>query len=209
MLKSLLPSIALGGALLALAPAASAFQIDYENTYTNNWQEISSTYGSVPGLANVSYNDAQRGVNSFRYWSGNYSGSAAAFAGNADAGSLGQITLTPAAGYAITLNTFFLGSYANANRATSYYVDNLSTLGVDQTSGPITIGSAGLQVSPQLTSSQAIVIGFGPNAYNVGINHINFSVTAVPEPETYAMLLAGLGFIGAFARRRKQRDSLA
>ncbi|MDR0701980.1 MAG: FxDxF family PEP-CTERM protein [Azoarcus sp.] len=28
------------------------------------------------------------------------------------------------------------------------------------------------------------------------------SVTAVPEPETYAMLLAGLGLVGAVARRR-------
>lgn len=31
----------------------------------------------------------------------------------------------------------------------------------------------------------------------------NFSVSAVPEPETYAMLLAGLGLIGFSARRRK------
>ena len=30
-------------------------------------------------------------------------------------------------------------------------------------------------------------------------------VTAVPEPETYAMLLAGLGLIGGIARRRKAR----
>ena len=30
------------------------------------------------------------------------------------------------------------------------------------------------------------------------------TVTPVPEPETYAMLLAGLGVMGAIARRRKQ-----
>jgi hypothetical protein len=29
--------------------------------------------------------------------------------------------------------------------------------------------------------------------------------TSVPEPETYAMLLAGLGLMGFVARRRKQR----
>jgi len=31
----------------------------------------------------------------------------------------------------------------------------------------------------------------------------NFSVTAVPEPETYAMLLAGLGMVGVMVRRRR------
>ncbi|MDP1573390.1 MAG: FxDxF family PEP-CTERM protein [Coxiellaceae bacterium] len=29
-------------------------------------------------------------------------------------------------------------------------------------------------------------------------------VSAVPEPETYAMLLAGLGLLGFMARRRKE-----
>jgi hypothetical protein len=31
------------------------------------------------------------------------------------------------------------------------------------------------------------------------------TVTAVPEPETYAMLMAGLGILGAVARRRRQQ----
>jgi hypothetical protein len=33
----------------------------------------------------------------------------------------------------------------------------------------------------------------------------NSPIAAVPEPETYAMLLAGLGLMGAFVRRRKQK----
>jgi hypothetical protein len=32
---------------------------------------------------------------------------------------------------------------------------------------------------------------------------ISYNTTAVPEPETYAMLLAGLGIVGAVARRRR------
>jgi hypothetical protein len=34
-------------------------------------------------------------------------------------------------------------------------------------------------------------------------------VSAVPEPETYAMLLAGLGLMGGIARRRKQKRANA
>lgn len=37
---------------------------------------------------------------------------------------------------------------------------------------------------------------------NTGSFSVN--VTAVPEPETYAMLLVGLGFMATIARRRKQ-----
>jgi hypothetical protein len=33
-----------------------------------------------------------------------------------------------------------------------------------------------------------------------------FQVAAVPEPETYAMLLAGLGLLGFTAYRRKSLD---
>jgi hypothetical protein len=40
---------------------------------------------------------------------------------------------------------------------------------------------------------------------SLGTSLDNISVTAVPEPETYAMMLAGLGLVGFAARRRKQK----
>jgi hypothetical protein len=36
--------------------------------------------------------------------------------------------------------------------------------------------------------------------------HGSFSTSPVPEPETYAMLMAGLGLMGFVARRRKRQD---
>lgn len=44
---------------------------------------------------------------------------------------------------------------------------------------------------------------------NVGIvlDNVNVLVSAVPEPETYAMLLAGLGLMGTIARRRKAKQA--
>ena len=60
------------------------------------------------------------------------------------------------------------------------------------------------------TGSHALVT----HSLNSGIDgQYNFSVRngtvipAVPEPETYAMLLAGLGVMGAMARRRRARQA--
>jgi PEP-CTERM motif len=58
--------------------------------------------------------------------------------------------------------------------------------------GPSSAGSYWLAVS-------GIASGSAGAAYAGSI-----SVTAVPEPETYAMLLAGLGLMGAIARRRNK-----
>jgi hypothetical protein len=39
-------------------------------------------------------------------------------------------------------------------------------------------------------------------AFNSTIGGVNFTVTAVPEASTLAMLMAGLGLVGLLARRR-------
>lgn len=45
----------------------------------------------------------------------------------------------------------------------------------------------------------------GGNPSGLRIEFLNSNVAAVPEPETYAMLLGGLALVGAIARRRKQQ----
>ena len=51
-----------------------------------------------------------------------------------------------------------------------------------------------------------------PNKAFVNIQHPNsgvdrtIQISAVPEPETYAMLLAGLGLVGTMIRRRRNKD---
>lgn len=54
------------------------------------------------------------------------------------------------------------------------------------------------------TADLVQVIYPGGDNYNPAELHANWQITAVPEPETYAMLLAGLGALGFAARRRKQ-----
>lgn len=56
----------------------------------------------------------------------------------------------------------------------------------------------------QAVSAQSTLhfAGGQESAYGVALD--NISVTAVPEPETFAMLLAGLGVVGAVARRKRK-----
>ena len=50
-------------------------------------------------------------------------------------------------------------------------------------------------------------INFGGTASQTAYDNITFgsSVPAIPEPETYALMLAGLGLVGFMARRRKAK----
>ena len=69
---------------------------------------------------------------------------------------------------------------------------------------------------------QRITVGEGPSAKQfdfwindfsvtpgrtVGVTGSILAFTAVPEPDTYAMMLAGLGLMGFIARRRKQKTA--
>jgi hypothetical protein len=52
-------------------------------------------------------------------------------------------------------------------------------------------------------------IGTGPAGENwfagrINIDDVNLAVAAVPEPESYAMMLAGLGVVGGVVRRRRR-----
>ena len=72
------------------------------------------------------------------------------------------------------------------------------------------------ETNPYTLSGAVIDYGNGDNTIGLGYKFGNmannqqiaigydYTVAAVPEPATYGMLLAGLGAIGALARRRKQ-----
>ena len=55
------------------------------------------------------------------------------------------------------------------------------------------------------TASTTTLSFLSNTAGNAGPALDNISVTAVPEPESYAMFLAGLGIMGAVARRRSKK----
>ena len=71
--------------------------------------------------------------------------------------------------------------------------------GIDQFE--ITTGSDYMNLAPQGSV-------FDGSAPHWALDNVDMQVSAVPEPETYAMMLAGLGLLGFAARRRKARQSV-
>jgi len=74
---------------------------------------------------------------------------------------------------------------------------------------PFTIGNSlvGLIIP---TGATQLLMGFNDGWYTdngSGLNMNVAEVASIPEPETYAMMLAGLGLLAFAARRRKQNDA--
>lgn len=70
-------------------------------------------------------------------------------------------------------------------------------------SGNLTAGSHDVMVvvANDFTGSYRGTLYFNPNTLDVG----SLTAAPVPEPESYAMMLAGLGALGFMARRRREK----
>jgi hypothetical protein len=141
--------------------------------------------------------------------------------GNANAYWVFEIpsTLTTASGSAVNLiNTgatagifWDVGSSATLGTTTSFEGNILASADITLNTGA-TMGCGGAYAHTGAVTLGANTIGTGcmggltvaaPGAVATALPFA--SLSAVPEPETYAMLLAGLGLLGFFVRRRKQK----
>jgi hypothetical protein len=180
-----------------------------------NGAEIRQKFGDTTGL-NVVYNDSSSG--SMRFWADGYSGLQGVAYGAS--GLPASIWLKPEDGYKVTLKGFSLGAWNATSRASSYRIlDGRGSLLFD--SGSITVsGSTPTVVSGSWKGRKGIVIDFGPDAYNVGIDLITYKLKApdlvpvaqqaatfagsavVPLPAGLPLLAGALGLLG-FVRRRR------
>lgn len=168
-----------------------------------NYDSILQSYGDVAGQLDVQYDSDinNPGVSPFRYWVDQYSGLFDVAFG--EVGATVEIYLQPLSGYQVTLLGFDIGSYPNSDG-----LSQVTLLGGDGSAifstGPTTIfGNAPTHFAPGLTRTDGFRIQFGPDAFDVGIDNINFEVTPVPEPSTWAMMILGFGAAGSMIRRRR------
>ncbi|MDT7519546.1 FxDxF family PEP-CTERM protein [Rhodoferax sp. TBRC 17660] len=70
------------------------------------------------------------------------------------------------------------------------------------------VSNTGLGGTPTLSfDADNLYVNWQGQSFNGGDVVFSVNVAPVPEPETYAMMLAGLGLLGAAARHRKQKQA--
>lgn len=220
-------AIATAAAVICCGTSAFAASINYDDLTFGDGQQLPAGYGST---AEVSV--THRSVTSFtpfgaastpnggtvHLWNASYNDlfEVAWFSGS-DAGSRGDIALLPASahGRPIELLSLDLGAYPNAQLTTSLHIFNgdysieflaLDNILIGQDSGFNPQGAVGNEHSHfdlGFVSLNGFHIQFGPSAFNVGIDNIEFDVgapTAVAEPMSLALF--SLGLLGLGFRRR-------
>jgi hypothetical protein len=66
--------------------------------------------------------------------------------------------------------------------------------------GVFALGAGSYRIGGQLAQS----VMFDGVALNATVGAVSLTVTAIPEPQTWALLAAGLGIVGSVARRRQR-----
>ena len=184
-------ALAIGIAFSAVSAQADTF-VENFNTSFPTWE--SGWLGTNSNLSNVYGVGQDRGNNPDGLWIGKT-----------------NIAFNQTFGASITTLDFDVASWINGT-ISAYNSSNslISTQAFSANYGAYSLPGTYQHFSFASNSGiSSFTFNGGDVLGNISIDNVQVStVSAVPEPETYAMLIAGLGVMGAIARRRKQKASV-
>lgn len=158
-------------------------------------------YSTRSGPGNTSATD-----NNLYYWSGGYGDLTDVIWGSDnDLTGSPEIRFIASAGQLITLNSFDMAGWFGHYRSSARVYDLAYNLLFD--TGAVFAPSQGhLTFAPGVSNAGGLILQWGPSGYNAGLDNISFSFAgggAVPEPATWALMILGIGAVGASLRRRQ------
>lgn len=226
-MRSLVYGVATLGAALAAMPA-SAVLLDFSGAICGesgreacgNGTFIGQRYGDRIQV-DVSHRtiDVRTGeaVESLRYWGRQFGDLSGVIFGGYDSFNYrSEITFTAAPGYGVSLVSFDAACYRSRSscQTINYNIDSLT--GFDIAAGSAALPKLGhTQVTINSLFYTGITLGWGVTGFDVGLDNVLFLVKrvpdgalqgsplAVPEPTTWAMMIAGFGLVGGAVRRRR------
>jgi hypothetical protein len=203
----------------AIASSAAAAVINFANLPPfANYADIPVGYGSTAQVA-VSYrsfnNDAgyTTSANNVELWNAGYSNlPAAVFAQTNGLGA--EIRLIPVAGFAVSLQSFLLGSYQADAQGVGPNRTAVLLRVIDTGTGSVLWNDNGRVINstqnlfPNVASSNGLAVQWGFD-WNIGLNNLTFDArstgpgtTVIPLPPALALFLAGAGLLGWSSRKR-------
>ena len=206
--------MAAGAGSVTAAPAPPA----PVNLITNgNFETTATSYGTATGR---SYRTVAAGDPFITGWTvggtsvdvikngyGAISGNSIDLLGSPGPGSISQ-SFTALANHRYELDfDYFRNGLTSATNYAFTVLFGGTTYAYSAANLPTTMHSTLLFDTGNTSGPSLLKFSSAPVANNSGAVIDNVSVTAIPEPETYALMLAGIGFVGFMARRRKQQQN--
>lgn len=200
--------------------SAATITLDFEGaicdsggSLCSNGDDILQSYGDIAGQVDVVY-DANRttaATENLQFWSTGYETLTDVAYGVLGGGGL-SVSLQAASGYGIMLSGFdFAPFFDRARNSLVRVIDRLDgTVAFSEDYAPVsTAGVTSLSFAgPAFTSAAGFDIWLGPDAWDVGIDNIAFSVdplTPIPLPAAGWLLLGALGGMAGLRHRAKAR----
>ena len=208
--SSMLVAVLVGLAVSMTVPVQAAL-LDFNGnicagTCSNN-DLIDQSYGDIAGQVDVQYTSLTSADTSLKFWNTGFSDlTNVAWTQPSGGNSVAEIAFLPTGGNPVRLNSFDLGAYpTGASLASTFTI--LDGLGAPLTlPTPVTIGAVHSTFPIGITSANGIRLQWGPQAYNVGIDNVDYSV--VPIPPAMLLFASGSMLVGWYVKRR-DRTSLS